>query len=353
MGDDRVFVIAEAGVNHDGSLERALELVTAASTTGADAVKFQSFRSEDVVRRGAAKARYQALATGTDESQLEMLQRLELSVPEQVEIRDRCRALGIEFLSTPFDPESLARLVEMNVPRLKLSSGDLTNELLLRSAAATDVPLIISTGMATLDEVEWALGVVASVWLGIQDPVEALANEMAPQRLAERVTLLHCTSEYPTQPNDVNLRAMGTLRQAFGVRVGYSDHTVGLAVPLAAVALGATVLEKHFTLDRELVGPDHAASTEPDEFRRLVEGIRTIELSLGSGRKVPTDAELLNRQTVRRSLVALCAIAVGECFTEANLGAKRPADSVPASRYSEFLGRAAQQDYEPDEPIRE
>jgi 2,4-diacetamido-2,4,6-trideoxy-beta-L-gulose transferase len=351
MHDTHVTVIAEVGVNHDGSMERARELVRAAADTGADAVKFQTFRGSSVVRADAAKARYQLRTTAASESQLQMLVRLELSFDDQVELREQCRGAGVEFLSTPFDVASLHSLVELGVSTLKLSSGDLTNEILLREAGRTSCRLILSTGMATLGEVEWALGVVASERTGIADPTEALATATGRGDFGEHVTILHCTTEYPAPPVEVNLRAMETLRRAFGLPVGYSDHTVGLAIPIAAVALGATVIEKHFTLDRTLPGPDHEASTEPDEFRRMVEEIRMVEQALGAGHKLPTASEWENRRRVRRSLVARTAIRAGEAFTTENLDAKRPADGVPASRYGEFLGRIARRDYEPDQPI--
>lgn len=338
MGDRQVTVIAEAGVNHDGSLERALALVRAAAETGADAVKFQTFRARSVARGDAPKARYQLKTTAQAESQVAMLKRLELSPDAHRQVRDASRAAGLEFLSTPFDLPSVRVLQDLGVSRLKVSSGDLTNEPLLRAVAGTGLPLIISTGMATLDEVEWALGVVAS-----ECPAEAGPN----------VTLLHCTSEYPAPIDEVNLRAIETLRSAFGLPVGFSDHTVGLAAPVAAVALGAVVIEKHFTLDRNLPGPDHAASMEPDDFRAMVAAIREVEAALGDGRKVPSPSELENRKRVRRSLVAKSAIRAGEAFTADNLDVKRPADGVSASRYSEFLGRTARRDYAPDEPIDE
>ena len=351
MPDRHVTIIAEVGVNHDGSMDRARELVRAAAATGADAVKFQTFRGSSVVRRDAQKARYQLRTTDSGESQLAMLQRLELSFEDQVALQEQCTGAGVEFLSTPFDVASLESLVTLGVSTLKLSSGDLTNEILLRAAARSRLQLIISTGMATLGEVEWALGTVASEHLDIADPAEALAKALAGDAFRRRVTILHCTTEYPAPPIEVNLRAIETMRRAFGLPVGYSDHTVGLAIPVAAVALGATVIEKHFTLDRTLPGPDHEASTEPDEFKRMVEEIRMVEAALGTGVKLPTRSEWENRQRVRRSLVAKVAIRAGEPFTPENLDAKRPADRVPASRYGELLGRIADRDYHPDEPI--
>jgi N-acetylneuraminate synthase len=349
--DERVMVIAEVGVNHDGSLARARELVQAAASAGADAVKFQSFRSASVAREDAAKARYQLQTTAASESQLDMLRRLELPPAAQRELYDHCRRTGVEFLSTPFDLGSLASLVELGVSVIKLSSGDLTNEPLLREAAKSERRLLLSTGMATLGEVEWALGTVASARRGVPHWVAALAQPDAFADLHGAVTLLHCTTEYPAPMPEVNLRAIETLRHAFGLRVGYSDHTVGIAVPIAAVALGATVIEKHFTLDRALPGPDHAASTEPDEFRRMVDEIRMVEVALGTGRKVPTPSEMENRERVRRSLVARTRIHAGDTLTTENLDVKRPADGISASRYGGFLGRTARRDYAADEPI--
>ncbi len=353
MSEQPVLVIAEIGVNHDGSLERARQLVDAAAASGAGAAKFQTFSGTAVVRSDAAKARYQLRTTNPGESQLAMLQRLELSFAAYAELRDRCQAVALEFLSTPFDVPSLRSLVELGVSTIKLSSGDLTNEPLLREAGRTDCRLILSTGMATLGEVEWALGVVASNRLGIEDAAEALATALAQDGFRRSITLLHCTTDYPAPPTEVNLRALETLRGAFGLPVGYSDHTVGRAIPLAAVALGATVIEKHLTLDRTLPGPDHEASTEPEEFALMVREIRMVEAALGSGRKLPTVSERENRGRVRRSLVARTRIRAGEPFTSANLDVKRPADGIPASRYQEYLGRPARHDYDPDQPIDE
>jgi N-acetylneuraminate synthase len=346
-------VIAEIGVNHDGSVERARELVRAAVAAGADVVKFQSFRSASVAREDSSKARYQLHTTAANESQLDMLRRLELSFEAQRDIYDYCLRTGVEFLSTPFDLCSLSALLELGVAAIKLSSGDLTNEPLLRAAARSGKPLLLSTGMATLGEVEWALGTIASARYSVADWVTGLCDPSAFAGLQSTVTVLHCTTEYPAPPSEVNLRAIETLHRAFHLPVGYSDHPAGIAVPIAAVALGATVIEKHFTLDRTLPGPDHAASTEPDEFKRMVDQIRVVEAALGDGRKLPTPSEMENRDRVRRSLVAKTRIRAGDTLTSDNLDVKRPADGIPASRYREFLGRKARRDYHADERIDE
>ncbi|MEM9695660.1 MAG: N-acetylneuraminate synthase family protein, partial [Myxococcota bacterium] len=273
------YIIAEAGVNHNGSRARAADLVRAAKAAGADAVKFQTFTAARLARRRAPKAEYQQKTTGRGESQFEMLKRLELPDQAFLELRDLCAEEGIDFLSSPFDSESLALLVELGVTRVKLGSGELTNAPLLYDAAATGLPLILSTGMSTLGEIEEALGVLA---LGIRGdrPTSraafraAFREARAAPQLTERVTLLHCVTQYPTPPEEVQLRAMATIRRAFEVAVGYSDHTLGIGVPIGAVALGATMIEKHFTLDRTLPGPDHAASLEPDELGQMVTEIR-------------------------------------------------------------------------------
>ena len=264
----RVYVIAEAGVNHNGSLEIALELVDAAARSGADAVKFQTFRADEVVSPSAPKAGYQVETTGSGESQLEMVRKLELDEAAHHELVSRARARGIDFLSTPFDLPSVAFLARLQLPFLKLSSGAVTDLPLLRRAGSLGTPLILSTGMATLEEVAAA--------------VDVLVSAGTPR---EAITVLHCTTEYPTPPADVNLRAMATLAEALGLRVGYSDHTQGIAVAIAAVALGATVIEKHFTLDRTMEGPDHRSSLEPDELAEMIGAIRVVEQALGSEKK--------------------------------------------------------------------
>jgi N-acetylneuraminate synthase len=350
------YVIAEAGVNHNGSLEMALQLIDAAAKAGVDAVKFQTFRGTEVVSRHAPKAAYQKATTGEAESQLAMVQKLELDAAAHRCLVAHCIARGVQFLSTPFDVPSVGLLVELGVPRLKLPSGELTNPLLLRAVAGTGLPVIVSTGMATLGEVEAALGVLAAVYIAREGgpvllPTAAMAHPAGRAALSARVTLLHCTTEYPAPYAEVNLHAMATLRAAFGLPVGYSDHTPGVAVPTAAVALGACLIEKHFTLDRTLPGPDHRASLEPGELAEMVRAVRAVEQALGDGVKVPTPSEVPNRAVARRSLVARTAIRRGECFSPENLTVKRPGTGVPASEYDAWLGRVASRDYVPDELI--
>lgn len=357
MSSRAVLIIAEAGVNHDGSLDRALQLVDAAAEAGADAVKFQTFRAEALARRDAPKARYQVASTGAGESQYEMLRRLELDEAAHEALIARCSERNIEFLSTPFDPDSLVVLTRLGVRRLKLSSGDLTNSPLLLQAARTQLPIILSTGMGTLGEIETALGVLA---FGYCDPA-AEPSDRAFERwygsddgrraLEARVTLLHCTTEYPAPLTDVNLRTMETLRVAFGLPVGYSDHTQGIAIPVAAAALGAVVVEKHFTLDRSLPGPDHRASLEPAELSEMIRSIREVETALGSPLKRAVSSELGNRAVARKSLVASRDIRKGEVFSTENLASKRPGDGVSPARYWEWLGRIAARDYRRDEQV--
>jgi N-acetylneuraminate synthase len=352
----RVNVIAEAGVNHNGSLELAQRLVDEAHACGADAVKFQSFRTNRLVSGRAPKAEYQKRMVEGDETQASMLKQLELEPRAYGELAERARRLGLEFLSTPFDEESLAMLVDIGMTRIKLGSGEVTNAPLLRAAARTKLPIVLSTGMSTIGEVEAALAVIASAYLeaegeGKRRADEALCSPEGQALLEERVTLLHCTTEYPAPVEQTNLRAMSTLRDAFGVRVGYSDHTEGIAVSLAAVALGATVIEKHFTLDRSLPGPDHAASLIPSELADLVRGIRAVEQALGRSIKRPGPAERANRIVARRSLLAAVKIPKGTEITAAMLDAKRPGDGISPMRIDEIVGRVATRDYEPDDPI--
>jgi N-acetylneuraminate synthase len=343
-----VYVIAEAGVNHNGSVDRALEMIDRAVAAGADAVKFQTFRSEQVISRHAVKAEYQQRTTGSDESQLDMVRALELDADSHARLAAHCRQRGIQFLSTPFDVPSVGLLQTLGVPLLKVPSGEITNPLLLRAVAATGLPLIVSTGMSTLGEVEAALALLAAAWLGRAD---AFASDDGQRLLHERVTLLHCTTEYPAPYDEVNLRAMATMQSAFGLRVGYSDHTPGTTIAVAAVALGAVVIEKHFTLDRTLPGPDHIASLEPDELTALVAAIRATEQALGSAVKRPSPSEAKNLIVARKSLVAARSIRRGEPFTTDNLAAKRPGSGISAMRYDEWLGRLADRDYEVDDLV--
>jgi len=356
VGADRVFVIAEAGVNHNGSLDRALAMVDAAAGSGADAVKFQTFKAERLVSRAARKADYQVANTGEGGSQLEMLRRLELSEADHVAIRDRCCARGIEFMSTAFDQASMQFLVGLGMRAIKIPSGDLTAAPLVLAAARLRRPLIVSTGMATLQEIEQALGVIAFGLLGLQSPnekkfVDAYRSTEGQAQLREFVTILHCVTEYPAPPGDVNLRAMDLMREMFRLPVGYSDHTLGMAVALAAVARGASVLEKHFTLDRELPGPDHKASLVPDELVCLVSNVRIIEQALGRPVKAPMASEVKNIAAARRSIVASSRIGRGDFFTLENLAIKRPGDGMSPYRLWGLLGERSPRDYESDEVI--
>lgn len=354
-----VTVIAEAGVNHNGDLDVAIALVEAAHAAGADFVKFQTFNADALATERAAQATYQVENTGQVESQLDLLRRLELSAAAHHRIRDHAEAIGITFFSTAFDRASLSFLTDdLAIPLLKIASGELTNSPFVLQHARAGRDLIVSTGMASLADVEQALSVIAFGMTA--DPATAPSHEAfqaayasaeGRSALTRHVTLLHCTTAYPTRPEDVNLAAMTTMRRAFGLRVGYSDHTTGIAVPIAAVALGATVIEKHFTIDRGLPGPDHQASLEPDELKELVAGIREIELALGDGVKRPRPAELVNLVPARKSLVAAAAIRAGEPLSEDNMAARRPGDGVSPTRYWELLGTPARRDYLAGEPL--
>jgi len=354
---DRVFIVAEAGVNHDGSLDDALAMVDVAADAGADAVKFQTFRADALVTRRAAKAAYQVANTGQDGGQADMLRRLELSEDAHHRIAERCRDRGIAFMSTAFDMEGLALLDRMGVPAIKIPSGDLTWGPMLLAAARTGRPLFVSTGMADLEEVRQALGVIAfgltreGIPAGLADCQAAFASAEGRAAVAERVTVLQCTTQYPAPAPAANLRAMTTMAAEFGVPVGYSDHTLGIAVATAAVALGARVIEKHFTLDRNRPGPDHAASLEPAELCALVRAIRDVEAALGDGAKAPSAAELPNRPIARRSLVAARPVATGEVWTAAAVTAKRPADGLSPMRWWDVAGAPARRAYAIDDAL--
>jgi N-acetylneuraminate synthase len=354
----QTYIIAEAGVNHNGSVNIAKKLIDAAADAGADAVKFQTFRADALVSATAPKANYQKARTSASESQLSMLRKLELNEAAHRTLVAHCRMRKIQFLSTPFDEESIDFLVrQINVPLLKLPSGEITNSPLLLAAAHTKKPIILSTGMSTLNEIHIALGVLAFGYTGrkekpslnaFQDAYKTKTGQLA---LKTKVTLLHCTTEYPAPFTEVNLRAMDTMRAAFGLPVGLSDHTQGIAVSIAAAALGASVIEKHFTLDRSLPGPDHKASLIPDELLQLVKSIRDIEAALGSARKAPTRSELKNLRIARRSLVALTDVKRGELFTESNMGCKRPGTGASPNRYWQILGKKASKNYHRDEMV--
>lgn len=355
---DRVTIIAEAGVNHNGSLDLALALVDAASDAGADIVKFQTFVADRLASRAAPKAGYQLSTTDAEESQHAMLRRLELTEAMHARLIERCARRGIEFLSTPFDEQSLDLLVGLGIKRLKIPSGEITNGPLLLKAARTGLPIILSTGMSELDEVEAALGVLAFGYGESRKatPSEgafrrALASAVGRDAVVANVTLLHCTTEYPAPLESVNLRAMDTMAAAFGTKVGYSDHTPGIAVAIAAAARGACVIEKHVTLDRGLPGPDHRASIEPRDFSLLVEGIRAASAALGRPEKTAAACESGNRAVARKSLIAVRAIAKGAVLTPADLAVKRPGSGRSPMAYWSLVGQRAARAYRADEPI--
>jgi N-acetylneuraminate synthase len=338
-------IIAEAGVNHNGDLNMALELVDKAAEAGVDYVKFQTFKAINLASINAKKASYQTRTTDSSESQLEMLQRLELSQDGHKLVMDRCAKKNLRFLSTPFDLESLALLTDtFGLTEIKLGSGELTNAPLLLSAGRKGVKIILSTGMGTLSEVEEALGVLAFGMCrtgqpkGRADFAEVLLDPTVWPILAQRVTLLHCTTDYPAAVEDTNLRAIETMRRAFGLQVGYSDHTEGEAVSIAAVAMGACVLEKHFTLDRTLPGPDHAASLEPEELASLVHGVRMVERALGTGIKQPGPTEVVNRSTVRKSLLAASNLSGGHTLAAKDISVKRPGNGSSPMDFWDKIG---------------
>ena len=355
---DRVFIIAEAGVNHNGDGEMALALVDAAARAGADAVKFQTFKAESLAAASAAKAEYQKAAGAGGESQLEMLRRLELGEERHRELMGRSAERKIQFLSSPFDTASLDFLVNgLALETLKIPSGEITNGPLLLAAARSGAAVICSTGMSTMEEVADALAVLAFGYATADERpsgeafAKAFAAKAGQRALGEKVVLLHCTSQYPAPFEDVNLKAMDTLADAFGLPVGLSDHSPGISVPIAAAARGASLIEKHFTLDRSLPGPDHKASLEPGEFGEMVKAIRQIEAALGDGVKQPAPAEMGTREVVRKSLMSACPLSRGQAFTAATLAVKRPGGGISPMRYWDWLGRPANRDYSEDEPI--
>lgn len=354
----QVYIIAEAGVNHNGSLDLAIQLVNAAAKAGADAVKFQTFHSESVISRFAPKAEYQKKTTGAEESQLEMVKKLELSGEAHFQLLAHAKSLKIDFLSTPFDSKSIDLLIDhMRLDRIKIPSGEITNAPYLLQIAKSGLPVIMSTGMGTLSDVERALGVLAFGYLNknenpsLEGFQNAYFSEKGRQLLKERVVLLHATTEYPAPFESVNLRALDTLSAAFQLPVGLSDHTPGILMPIAAVARGAVLIEKHFTLDRNLPGPDHLASLEPTELTEMVQGIRQVEQALGTGYKIPAPTETKNRPIARKSLVARRPIQAGELFTEDNITAKRPGTGISPFEFWNLLGTPAKQDYQEDERI--
>lgn len=346
MRSEHVYVIAEAGVNHNGQRELAFELIEAAAEAGADAVKFQTFDAAKLASDIAPKAAYQKYNTEAAESQLAMLKKLELPRAWHFELQQHCQSLGVEFLSTAFDVDSLDFLVELGMPVFKIPSGEITNGPLLWRFGRTGRPLILSTGMANLGEVEEALAVIRYALDHEYEPPEMAAvwrhwSQGGAETLSGHVTVLHCTSQYPTPFEEVNLRSMDTLAAAFGLPVGYSDHTEGILIPAAAVARGARVVEKHFTLDRALPGPDHKASLEPDELAAMVAQIRALETALGSGRKAPQVSEWDTRAAARQQVVAARAVAAGATLSRADLGTSRCGTGLSPMRLWEMVGRRA------------
>ena len=331
----KTLIIAEAGVNHNGDVALAKELIAAAAHAGADMIKFQTFIASKIISRHAPKAEYQKGSTDPQETQLDMVGKLELTRSDHLSLINECKKQGIGFFSTAFDKESIDLLEELGGSDIvKIPSGELTNLPYLRYLTRNRKPVLLSTGMANLGDVEAAINIV---------------EQSGTPR--DRITVLHCTTEYPTPMDEVNLRAMVNMGIAFGVPIGYSDHTLGIEVPIAAVALGATVIEKHFTLDRTLIGPDHRASLEPCELQAMVQGIRNIEKALGDGLKRPSPSELGNKPIARKSIVASRPIKAGEVFSEENLMAKRPGTGVSPMRWDDVVGRTASRDFSEDEFI--
>lgn len=327
-----VFIIAEAGVNHNGSILLAKKLVDSAKEAGANCVKFQTFISSNIVSKTGKKAEYQKVYTEAEESQQDMLKKLELSFDEFVELNNYCKSKDIEFMSTAFDFDSIDFLSTLDMSSWKIPSGEITNLPYLIRIAKLNRPVILSTGMSKIEEIRSAIHILKSNGCG-------------------EITILHCTTEYPTPFNDVNLKAMITMKNEFGVKIGYSDHTKGIEIPIAAVALGATVIEKHFTLDRNMEGPDHKASLEPPELKAMVDSIRNIEVALGDGIKKPVESEKKNIVIARKSIIAKKAIKLGEIFTEENLTVKRPGNGISPMHWFEVIGKVASRDFEEDELI--
>ena len=334
MNYPKTYIIAEAGVNHNGSLDLAKKMIDAAVEAGVDAVKFQTFKAEKVVSRYAPKAEYQKQATDKTESQLDMLRKLELDKVAHEELLACCRSRNIQFLSTPFDLESIDLLSKLGLEIFKIPSGEITNLPYLRKIGALKKEIILSTGMSDLCEIEDALDILQAAGTRIDD-----------------ITVLHCNTEYPSPYNDVNLRAMLTIGNAFGVKVGYSDHTPGIEIAVAAVALGAVVIEKHFTLNRNMPGPDHQASLEPDELQEMVRSVRHIERALGVGVKKASPSELQNRDVARKSIVAAHDIQAGEVFTEDNITGKRPGTGISLMVWDSVIGKSAPRAFKFDEMI--
>tara|TARA_B100000686_G_scaffold234524_1_gene242267 strand:- start:3568 stop:4578 length:1011 start_codon:yes stop_codon:yes gene_type:complete len=329
-----VIIIAEAGVNHNGDLDLARKLIKVAADAGADFVKFQTFTADKLCVFNAKKADYQNKTTDTKESQYDMIRKLELSKDNHFSLINYCNSLGIKFLSTAFDIDSIDLLAKVGVDRFKIPSGEITNLPYLRHVGQQKKPIILSTGMSTLDEIQNALNI--------------LVQSGTPKN---KISILHCNTEYPTPMKDVNLRAMTTIKETCKVEVGYSDHTLGIEVAIAAIARGAAIIEKHITLNRNLPGPDHLASLEPKEFKAMVKAIRNIEKALGNGIKKPSPSEEKNLCIVRKSLVASCDIRAGEAFSAKNISVKRPGTGLSPMLYDEILGTIASRNFKKDELI--
>jgi len=344
-----IFIIAEAGINHNGNPKTAFQLVDVAADAGADAVKFQTFKTEELVTDYAKTADYQKKSLGKNITQYELLKKLELSYELHFELHKYCKQKNIAFMSTAFDNKSLNFLVnDLGLKTLKISSGDITNTPFLLEHARTGLDLILSTGISTLDEIEEALSVIA---FGLTNRPESMPNQekckqaysskVGQQALKDKVTLLHCVSEYPAPNTELNLNAINTLRNHFQLSIGYSDHSQGAVVPIAAVALGAVIIEKHFTLDRKMVGPDHLASIEPLELSSMITSIRLIEEALGDGVKQPSTSEIKNKDSARKSIVAIRNITKGDIYTEENIAVRRPGSGMPPNKYWDLLGSLA------------
>lgn len=327
-----VYIIAEAGVNHNGDIDLAKKMVDKAKEAGADCIKFQTFISENIASKRAEKAEYQKQQTGSSESQLAMLKKLELSFDEFIELNEYCKSKEIEFLSTAFDFESIDFLDSLGMKIWKIPSGEITNLPYLIRIGKLNKQVILSTGMSIMDDIQAAINVLRENGSG-------------------DITVLHCTTEYPTPYEDVNLKAMETIKKKLNVPVGYSDHTRGIEVPIAAVAMGATIIEKHFTLDRKMEGPDHKASLEPDELKAMVDAIRNIEKAMGNGEKVPSPSEMKNINIARKSIVAKRKIRKGEILSENNITTKRPGNGISPMKWFDVLGQKAPRDFEEDELI--
>jgi N,N'-diacetyllegionaminate synthase len=330
-----IIIIAEAGVNHNSDIKTAKKMIDAASDAEADLVKFQTFTAETLVTEMADKADYQKKLSKQGESQFEMIKKLELNRSSHKVLIQYCEKKNIQFLSTAFDHESIDLLAEMNIPFYKISSGEITNLPYLRHVGGMGKPVVMSSGMATLEEIHRAMNVL----------LEAGVKK-------DKLIILHCNTEYPTPMDDVNLQAMLTIRDELGVSVGYSDHTLGIEISVAAAALGATVIEKHFTLDRTLPGPDHAASLEPEELKAMVSAIRNIENAMGTGVKKPSNSEIKNIPIVRKSIVAKKSISKGERFSEGNLTVKRPGMGISPMEWDNIIGRESEANFEPDDLIQ-